>query len=72
MPLFEFKCDDCGEEFETLVLNSEDNVECSKCNSFNLTKMVSSFGLNLSNNNTSSDIDDSFGCGCHTGCGCIN
>ena len=32
MPIYEFKCPDCNEEFETLVFRSDEQVACPKCN----------------------------------------
>jgi putative FmdB family regulatory protein len=58
MPIYEYKCKDCGQEFETLVLGSEKPV-CEKCNSQNLEKKFSSFAVG---NTTSSDMSD-----CSTG-----
>jgi putative FmdB family regulatory protein len=44
MPIFEFKCLDCDEYMEILVLNKQEEVElvCSKCGSGNLERILSS------------------------------
>ncbi|RJP57376.1 MAG: zinc ribbon domain-containing protein, partial [Deltaproteobacteria bacterium] len=31
MPIYEYKCDLCGKEFEELVLGSSPKVNCPKC-----------------------------------------
>ena len=31
MPIFEYKCDKCGKEFEELVLSSHDEPSCPEC-----------------------------------------
>ncbi|WP_319522952.1 zinc ribbon domain-containing protein [uncultured Desulfosarcina sp.] len=44
MPIYEFKCQDCDEYMEILVMNKQDEVEmvCSKCGSGNLERILSS------------------------------
>jgi putative FmdB family regulatory protein len=44
MPIFEFKCLDCDEYMEILVMNKQEEVEmaCSKCGSGNLERILSS------------------------------
>jgi putative FmdB family regulatory protein len=42
MPLYEYKCDECGHEFEELVYN-ESEVICPACDSENTKKQISSF-----------------------------
>jgi putative FmdB family regulatory protein len=43
MPIFEFKCMDCNEYVELLVMNKKDEVElvCPKCGSENLERILS-------------------------------
>ena len=43
MPIYEYKCDDCGECFEKLVFNSEEKAkfECPKCGSGHTEKLMS-------------------------------
>jgi len=52
MPLYEYQCDDCGQVFETLILNTNDIPECHHCQSRNLTRLISAHsaasGLNQS------------------------
>ena len=44
MPIFEFKCKDCGEKFEKLLFSSDkDKIKCPKCNSENVNKVFSVF-----------------------------
>ena len=44
MPIYEFKCQDCDQYVEILVMNKQDEVEltCSNCNSGNLERILSS------------------------------
>jgi putative FmdB family regulatory protein len=43
MPIFEFKCMDCDEYMEMLVMNKQEEVEmvCSHCGSGNLERILS-------------------------------
>jgi len=42
MPIYEYKCNKCGQEYEALVMGSEDAVECSKCGSQKKERLLSS------------------------------
>jgi putative FmdB family regulatory protein len=44
MPIFEYKCNSCGEEFELLVMGSKE-VACTRCGSKEVTKKFSVFGM---------------------------
>ncbi|NLK08444.1 MAG: zinc ribbon domain-containing protein [Firmicutes bacterium] len=44
MPLREFQCKDCGENFEELVRNGT-KVQCPKCKSQSLETLISAFGF---------------------------
>ena len=46
MPIFDYRCNKCGKEFEKLVRNEEDKV-CPDCASTDLAKKVSSAGFSL-------------------------
>lgn len=45
MPLFEFLCQTCGEQFEELVSASSPGVECRACGSTDVRKQVSAFAV---------------------------
>ena len=45
MPMFEFKCKNCGNEFEKLVRNSRSDTSCPKCKSADTEKQFSSFAV---------------------------
>jgi len=49
MPMFEFKCKECGHEFEDLVLSAKSyKVTCPECSSSNVEKKLSSFAAGSS------------------------
>ncbi len=41
MPIFEYRCGDCGHEFEELVLESSGPARCPKCGKKKLAKLLS-------------------------------
>jgi len=45
MPIFEYRCKDCGEKFETLVYSSSgtEEIECPECGSTQTEKQMSMF-----------------------------
>ena len=45
MPIFEFKCLDCDFQFEKVVLNSREILECPVCHKTNVVKMMSACSL---------------------------
>ncbi len=55
MPIYEYQCNECGEEFETFVLSPfrAEEVECPRCHSQNVRRKISLFGFTGSKGNTS-------------------
>ena len=45
MPVFEYKCNVCSEEFEKLVLKRDAEIECPKCGTKDVKKKFSVFGM---------------------------
>jgi putative FmdB family regulatory protein len=45
MPIFEYRCRDCGTQFEKLVLSSSDGVVCERCESHQLERLLSVFAV---------------------------
>ncbi len=41
MPIFEYRCRACGEEFEALILRSSEPPRCPGCDSDDLEKLIS-------------------------------
>ncbi|MFO7917497.1 MAG: zinc ribbon domain-containing protein [Anaerolineae bacterium] len=50
MPIYEYRCKECGHEFEKLVRSMSDTpeIECPKCHSANCKKAISLFGTSQS------------------------
>lgn len=50
MPIYEFKCEDCKENFEKLVRSAMavDEVTCPNCGSPKIVKQISSFAAKVS------------------------
>ncbi len=53
MPMFEYKCNDCGHEFEELVFG-EKKPACPKCKSENTEKKISAFSTSGSTGSSAS------------------
>ncbi len=45
MPLFEYKCQDCGTKFEKIVTASSAAVVCKQCESPRVEKLLSVFAV---------------------------
>jgi putative FmdB family regulatory protein len=54
MPLFEFKCRDCGTTFEKIVPSSTTKVACKKCESLKVEKLLSVFAVGASSRSAAS------------------
>ena len=47
MPIYEYQCNDCSNEFSVLVLNSKESarVKCEACGSDDLSRLISRFSF---------------------------
>jgi putative FmdB family regulatory protein len=45
MPIYEYNCLDCGNDFETLVFRSSKKICCPKCRKENLERRMSTFAF---------------------------
>jgi len=73
MPIYEFRCEQCRREFETLVMGREE-ITCPDCDSATITRLLSTFSHKSGDHFVSSKGS---GCGdCSStscgsgGCGC--
>jgi len=46
MPIYEYKCDECGHVFEELIFHETEKLECPKC-SGKVHKLMSSFSFEV-------------------------
>jgi putative FmdB family regulatory protein len=54
LPIYEFRCEQCGFEFEKLFFSKDFSVECQKCGSADVKKKYSTFGFKSGGSFTSS------------------
>ncbi len=45
MPIYEYRCESCAREFETLVLRKSEVVQCPACGSEQLSKLISAHAV---------------------------
>jgi len=45
MPIYEYACGQCEHEFERLVFNSSDKIDCPKCKSKKVSRKMSTFAF---------------------------
>jgi putative FmdB family regulatory protein len=62
MPIYEYKCTDCNEEFEALVFGSNDDVACPSCDGMKLDRLMSAFGFKSGSNDSFTASGGSSGC----------
>ncbi|OPY66644.1 MAG: Zinc ribbon domain protein [Syntrophorhabdus sp. PtaU1.Bin050] len=70
MPIFEYVCDKCKNEFEVIVFK-DDEPSCPVCGDKNPTKKMSSFGFSVGFKFKASSSGSDSGSGCST-CGSSN
>lgn len=65
MPIFEYKCNKCGEDFEKLVFGNQ-TILCPKCDSDDVRKKFSVFGMSGVENPGSSGCSSCSSSSCKT------
>jgi putative FmdB family regulatory protein len=58
MPIFEYRCDDCGTKFEKLVRRVDDvpGIECPSCGEKHLTQELSTFAAHVAGGGKSTEL----------------
>ena len=61
MPIYEYRCNQCNQEFSELLLNLRQisKVRCRYCNSKDLTKLISSFSVHQTEESRLASFDTS-------------
>lgn len=71
MPIYEYRCVDCGGSFEALVSASRPEAECPSCHGANLSRELSVFASARSVGGSAGPPMGAGGGGCCAGgCGC--
>jgi putative FmdB family regulatory protein len=72
MPIYEYICDNCKNEFEKIVINKQQEIACPKCASKKATIQLSVFSSTTAGGSAKSFTPQSSGGGgcCGGGCGC--
>ncbi|HBF42574.1 MAG TPA: FmdB family transcriptional regulator [Desulfobacteraceae bacterium] len=60
MPIYEYRCLNCEDEFEAMVIGRDDNLTCPRCKGDKLQRLMSACGFKRSNSFTPSS--SSSGC----------
>jgi len=69
MPIYEYHCEDCNQDFECLVFGNE-KPDCPSCNSTKIGRLMSAFGFVSKGSDGQTVSSSASGCsGCAaTGC----
>jgi len=75
MPIYEYRCEGCGEDFEELVRSADDAVPCPACGSEQVGRKLSVFAFQSTGSDRPSASSASSSCGgCSktscSGCSC--
>lgn len=68
MPIYEYNCKDCNNNFEIVILNKSQQIACPKCGSNNIVKKYSIFGFKSKNESGGSKFVSSAGNPSCSGC----
>jgi putative FmdB family regulatory protein len=70
MPIYEYRCSDCGKVSEVLILGGSQQPACSHCGGTRLAKLVSATNAIIKSG--SSDMGSCGGSSCGPGGGCCS
>ncbi|MBZ5526424.1 MAG: zinc ribbon domain-containing protein [Acidobacteriia bacterium] len=62
MPIYEYACDDCGTQFEKLVLKKSEEIACPKCAGKKNTMQLSVFSANTGAGKAAADRANAIAC----------
>jgi len=69
MPIYEYKCKDCGGISEFIVFGKDDELHCKSCNSERLEKLLSAHNTTSSGGSFMSGAPAGGCCGAPNSCG---
>ena len=62
MPIYEYQCSQCQNEFEKLVLNTSEKIACPKCKSKKVHRVMSAFAFSVGGKFKSTASSSCSGC----------
>ena len=68
MPIYEYRCEKCGQMNEFLILKREEKLRCKQCGSEDLTKLLSAHNTTNSSSRRSSEPGPGGCCGAPNSC----
>ncbi|MBS1271788.1 MAG: hypothetical protein MAGBODY4_00920 [Candidatus Marinimicrobia bacterium] len=63
MPMYEYRCRNCGATFDELVISAQEEVQCPECDEYTTEKLMSAFA---SGGSSGSSYAGASGGGCGT------
>jgi putative FmdB family regulatory protein len=69
MPIYEYRCENCGEISEFIILGKQEQLKCKQCGSEELNKVISAHNTAGSAMQTFSTSSSSGCCGAPGSCG---
>ena len=69
MPIFEYRCENCGQTNEFLILGKQEQLHCPHCQSEDLTKLMSAHNTSNVSSESFAEKDSGSCCGSPNSCG---
>jgi putative FmdB family regulatory protein len=69
MPIYEYRCEQCGQVNEFLILGRQDQLLCKQCGSKDLTKLLSAHNTVIASSRGPSEPGSGGCCGAPNSCG---
>lgn len=71
MPIYEYRCAECEKPFEMLVRAFREEVQCPRCGSPRVERLLSTFAMSRPSGMAAAPSGGGCGCG-RGGCGCAH